>query len=199
VVGATGATGPTGGGLYDADITALDEYELIYKDDSGLTTYPGIGIDPNYPDAISIGGLTINNGPEFDGGIEFQSFVRVSALDFDNMTEDLLLFTSGTATMYKVAEVITIDLSGNMTISGFDGWEINTTDAIFSNMRFSRFYFRQGSTGYTVTFPTGSDYRYAGNISTISSAANTVTEVRLAQVSFETTPVFLIDIGPQYS
>ena len=59
--------------------------------------------------------------------------------------------------------------------------------------------FNQGATGnYGITLPTGSTYKYAGNVKTIGTTANSVTMMSVTGVRISGTTTYLITVSPEF-
>jgi hypothetical protein len=56
----------------------------------------------------------------------------------------------------------------------------------------------QGSTPYTVTLPTGSTYKYAGNVSTVGATANAVTMISVTAANVRGTVTYLTTVSPEF-
>jgi hypothetical protein len=57
---------------------------------------------------------------------------------------------------------------------------------------------KQGATPYTVTLPTGSAYKYAGNVSTVGATANAVTMISVTAANVAGTTTYLTTVSPEF-
>jgi hypothetical protein len=57
---------------------------------------------------------------------------------------------------------------------------------------------KQGATPYTVTLPTGSAYKYAGNVSTVGNTANAVTLISVTAANVGGTTTYLTTVSPEF-
>ena len=102
-------------------------------------------------------------------------------------------------------QVQTLNVTGATTISSFSNM---VTQAFFASGASYKaqvdtvtLIVRQGATGYAVTLPTTSAYKYAGGLNTLSAAANAIQMVSVSAVYNTTTSAaeYLITISPEFS
>jgi filamentous hemagglutinin len=113
--------------------------------------------------------------------------------------------TSGSLTIDKSnGQVQEVVLTGAVTSVAFSNFVtqiqrpnasfVQTTDTV-------TIIFRQGSTGYAVTMPTGTAYKYAGGVNTVGTTANAVTMISVTGVydSAGSADQYLITISPEFT
>jgi hypothetical protein len=102
-------------------------------------------------------------------------------------------------------QVQTLNVTGATTISGFSNM---VTQAFYASGASYKaqvdtvtLIVRQGATGYAVTLPTTSAYKYAGGVNTLSAVANAIQMVSVSAVYNTTTSAaeYLITISPEFS
>ena len=110
--------------------------------------------------------------------------------------------TSGALTIDKNnAQVQQINLAGNITSVTYANMVSSLSDGTNTDEEADTvtLIFNQGATGgYSVTFPTGSTYKYAGNIRTIGTTANSVSMVSVTVVRLSGTATYLTTVSPEF-
>jgi hypothetical protein len=111
--------------------------------------------------------------------------------------------TSGSLTIDKTAgQVQQVNLAGNISGITFSNFVSSASDGTNTDEQSDTVtvIFNQGSTGgYGVTFPSGSTYKYAGNITALqSTAANSVSLVSISAIRLSGTTTYLITISPGF-
>jgi hypothetical protein len=79
-----------------------------------------------------------------------------------------------------------------MVVSVSDG---STSDAQIDTLTII---VEQGATPYTVTLPTGTAYKYAGNSSTVGATANSVTMISVTAANVSGTTTYLTTVSPEF-
>jgi hypothetical protein len=109
--------------------------------------------------------------------------------------------TSGSVTIDKTnGQVQQITPTGNITVSGYSNFVSSASNgaATIEQADTVTLIIAQGSTPYTVTMPTGSTYKYSGNISTVGATANAVTMISVSAVRISGTTTYLTTISPEF-
>jgi hypothetical protein len=109
------------------------------------------------------------------------------------------LGSSGTINIDKNnGQVQYIAASGNVTIGSFSNFV--TTQGGTSQADTVTVIIRQGSpTAYTITMPTGNaSIKYAANLTTVGTAANSVTLFSVTAANVASVPLYLITISPEF-
>jgi hypothetical protein len=110
--------------------------------------------------------------------------------------------TSGALTIDKNnAQVQQINLTGNITSVTYANMVSSLSDGTNTDEEADTvtLIFNQGATGgYSVTFPTGSTYKYAGNLTTIGTTANSVSLVSVTVIRLSGTATYLTTISPEF-
>jgi hypothetical protein len=111
--------------------------------------------------------------------------------------------TSGSLTIDKNAgQVQQVNLSGNVTSLAFSNFVSSASDSTNTDEQCDTvtIVFNQGGTGgYGVTFPTGSTYKYAGNVTALTgTTANSVSLVSVSAIRIASTTTYLITISPEF-
>ena len=95
-----------------------------------------------------------------------------------------------------------VNPTGNITSVAFSNFITATTrpnTSIQNSVDTVTLIVQQGATGYTVTLPTGTGYYYANNNSTVSTTANTVTQVQIqAFYGTAANPSYMITVSPAF-
>lgn len=111
--------------------------------------------------------------------------------------------TSGSLTIDKNnGQVQQVNLTGNISSLAYSNFVTSASDSVNTDEQCDTvtIVFNQGSTGgYGVTFPTGSQYKYAGNVTALqSTAANSVSLVSVSAVRIGGTTTYLTTISPGF-
>jgi hypothetical protein len=111
--------------------------------------------------------------------------------------------TSGSLTIDKNAgQVQQVNLTGNISSLAYSNFVTSASDSVNTDEQCDTvtIVFNQGSTGnYGITFPTGPEYLYAGNVKTLQSvAANSVSLVSVSAVRISSTTTYLTTISPGF-
>jgi hypothetical protein len=110
--------------------------------------------------------------------------------------------TSGALTIDKVnAQVQQINLTGNITSITYANLVSSLSDGVNTDEEADTvtLIFNQGATGgYSVAFPTGSTYKYAGNLTAIGTTANSVSMVSVTAIRLSGTTTYLTTISPEF-
>jgi hypothetical protein len=110
--------------------------------------------------------------------------------------------SAGAVTIDKTAgQVQTVYLSANVTSVTLSNFVSSTTVSSTTQEQADKVtvYFSQDTTGgWDVTMPTGSTYKYANNVTTITTTANSVTQVDITAIRLSGTTNYLINILPGY-
>jgi hypothetical protein len=111
--------------------------------------------------------------------------------------------TSGSLTIDKAnGQVQQVNLTGNIPSLAYSNFVTSASDSVNTDEQCDTvtIVFNQGSTGnFGITFPTGSDYKYAGNVTTLQSvAANSVSLVSVSAVRISGTTTYLTTISPGF-
>jgi hypothetical protein len=56
----------------------------------------------------------------------------------------------------------------------------------------------QGATPYTITLPTGAAFKYAGNVRTVGTTANSVTMISVTAANVGGTTTYLTTVSPEF-
>jgi hypothetical protein len=109
--------------------------------------------------------------------------------------------TSGSFAIDKnTAQVHNIVPTGNCTITGYSNMVTSASDGTNTDAQVDTLTIivEQGATPYTVTLPTGSTYKYAGNISTVGTTANSVTMISVTAANVAGTTTYLTTVSPEF-
>ena len=109
--------------------------------------------------------------------------------------------TSGSFAIDKnTAQVHNIAPTGNCTITGYSNMVTSASDGTNTDSQVDTLTIivEQGSTPYTVTLPTGSTYKYAGNVSTVGATANAVTMISVTAANVRGTITYLTTVSPEF-
>jgi hypothetical protein len=111
--------------------------------------------------------------------------------------------TAGSITFDKAtSQVHQVNLTGNVTSITYANMVTSLSDGVNTDEELDTLtlVFNQGTTGgFDVTFPTGSTYKYAGNVTALTStAANSVSVVQVQAVRIGGTATYLTTINPAF-
>jgi hypothetical protein len=109
--------------------------------------------------------------------------------------------TSGAITINKTnGQVQQINLTGNVTSVAFSNFVTSASAGTTKEqMDTVTIVFNQGATGgYGVTLPTGSTYKYAGNVTTVGTTANSLTMVSVSALRVGGTTTYLLSVSPEF-
>jgi hypothetical protein len=109
--------------------------------------------------------------------------------------------TSGSFAIDKnTAQVHNIVPTGNCTITGYSNMVVSVSDGSTSDAQIDTLTIivEQGATPYTVTLPTGTAYKYAGNSSTVGATANSVTMISVTAANVSGTTTYLTTVSPEF-
>ena len=109
--------------------------------------------------------------------------------------------TSGTIAIDKNnGQVQNIALTGDLTISGFSNFYTGETVGSKTKQVVDTVtvVLRQDGTGRTVTLPTGANYFYAGENSTVETTASSVTMLSVTAIDNGGTDQYLITVSPAF-
>ena len=112
--------------------------------------------------------------------------------------------TSGAVTIDKTnAQVQQVNLTGNVTSLTYSNFVSSASDGTNTDEQADTvtIIFNQGATGgYSVTFPSGSAYKYAGGLNTLAATtANSVTLVAITAIRISGTTTYLTTISPAFT
>jgi hypothetical protein len=112
--------------------------------------------------------------------------------------------TSGAVTIDKTnAQVQQVNLTGNVTSLTYSNFVSSASDSVNTDEQADTvtIIFNQGATGgYSVTFPSGSAYKYAGGTNTLAATtANSVTLVAITAIRISGTTTYLTTISPAFT
>jgi hypothetical protein len=110
--------------------------------------------------------------------------------------------TTGTVNIDKSnSQVQYLAPTANVTIGSFQNFVTTATDAVTADNQADTvtLLIRQGATPYTVTMPTGNaSIKYAGNVSTIGSTANSVSMVSITGANIAGAAMYLVTVSPEF-
>jgi hypothetical protein len=111
--------------------------------------------------------------------------------------------TSGAVTIDKNnAQVQQVNLAGNVTSLTYSNFVSSASDSVNTDEQADTVtvIFNQGATGgYSVTFPSGAAYKYAGGTNTLSATtANSVSLVAITAIRISGTTTYLTTISPAF-
>ena len=112
--------------------------------------------------------------------------------------------TTGTLAVDKNnGQVQNVYLSGNITSVTFSNFVTSASDGTTTDYQTDTvtLILRQDSTGYTVTMPTGSAYKYAAGTTTVGTTANSATMISVTATydSITAADQYLITISPEFT
>jgi hypothetical protein len=112
--------------------------------------------------------------------------------------------TSGAVTIDKTnAQVQQVNLAGNVTSLTYSNFVSSASDSVNTDEQADTVtvIFNQGATGgYSVTFPSGAAYKYAGGTNTLSATtANSVSLVAITAIRISGTTTYLTTISPAFT
>ena len=112
--------------------------------------------------------------------------------------------TTGTLAVDKNnGQVQNVYLTGNITSVTFSNFVTSASDGTTTDYQTDTvtLILRQDSTGYTVTMPTGSAYKYAAGTSTVGTTANSATMISVTATydSITAADQYLITISPEFT
>jgi hypothetical protein len=111
--------------------------------------------------------------------------------------------TTGALTINKTAgQVQQVNLTGNISSITYSNFVSSASDGTNTDEQSDTvtIIFNQGATGnFGVTFPTGTAYKYSGNVTTLNTvAANSVTLVSVSAIRIGGTTTYLTTISPGF-
>ena len=110
--------------------------------------------------------------------------------------------TSGTVNINKTnAQVQYIAPTANVTIGDFQNFVTTASNSVSSINQADTvtLIVKQGATPYIVTMPTGNaSIKYAGNVTTVGSTANSVTMVSVTGANVAGAALYLVTISPEF-
>jgi hypothetical protein len=108
-----------------------------------------------------------------------------------------ILPTSGSITVSKLnGQVQYMSLTGNVTSIGLT--DFVTAQGGVAQADTVTLIIQQGATPYSVTMPTNSAIKYAGNITSVSATANSVTMASISAVNAGGSALYLITVSPEF-
>ena len=100
------------------------------------------------------------------------------------------------------AQVQQVYLTGNVTSVAYTNMVTNLSDGVNTDQEIDTLtliFVQDATGGYDITFPTGSTYKYAGNVTALTStAANSVSVVTVQAVGISGTANYLTTINPAF-
>jgi hypothetical protein len=109
--------------------------------------------------------------------------------------------TSGSFAIDKnTAQVHNIVPTGNCTITGYSNMIVSVNDGATNDAQVDTLTIivEQGATPYTITLPTGSTFKYAGNIRTVGNTANSITMISVTAANVSGTTTYLTTVSPEF-
>ena len=110
--------------------------------------------------------------------------------------------TSGALTIDKInAQVQQVNLTGNITSVTYANMVSSLSDGVNTDEEVDTVtvIFNQGATGgYSVALPSGSAYKYAGGVNTVTTTANSVTLVSVTTTRISGTATYLTTVSPGF-
>jgi hypothetical protein len=110
--------------------------------------------------------------------------------------------TAGAITIDKaVSQVHQVNLTGNVTSVTYANMVSSLSDGTNTDEEVDTvtIIFNQGATGgYSVALPSGSDYKYAGGVNTVTTTANSVTLVAVTTTRISGVPTYLTTVSPGF-
>ena len=130
--------------------------------------------------------------------------VKLGRLSSFNELRYLATSSGGALTVDKnngqVQELATTEAVTSITFSNFVSQIIRPNSSYVQTADTVTLIVRQGSTGYAVTMPSGTAYKYAGGTNTLGTTANAVTMISVTGVYNSTAAAteYLITISPEF-
>jgi hypothetical protein len=176
----------------------------LFKDDTGNVIGDNdLRFVPDFAFNIGDGGFFLSVESDHEGGIV--NYHEMVARPLDVFDPDLPLLTSGNIDLNGFqAGISRLRPTGNCNITSFFGFNAGPADVSEDPFGIVKsetvvFIIDQGSTGYTVTLPSGADYMYAGNVRSVSSTANSVTMLSVTAIGIAGYGVkHLISVSPEF-
>jgi hypothetical protein len=109
--------------------------------------------------------------------------------------------TSGSFVIDKnVAQVHNIVPTGACTITGYSNMVVSASDSVNSDAQVDTItiIIEQGATPYAVNLPTGAAFKYAGNVRTVGTTANSVTMISVTAANVRGTTTYLTTVSPEF-
>jgi len=206
---AVGALGQIQINAANANVTTAIGVGTQFVAGTAPTVLPTTVIGYYMPNATATYGLSSGNG--FRGAANYY-FLRNDDAVAQNQLGSLRSYTefngvsgttSGSLTIDKNAgQVQQVNLTGNVSSLAYSNFVSSASDGTNTDEQSDTvtIVFNQGATGnFGVTFPTGSQYLYAGNIKALQSvAANSVSLVSVSAVRISGTTTYLTTISPGF-
>jgi hypothetical protein len=161
------------------------------------------------PNATSYGGININNSMRASAEYYFLyneddvAQVRLGSLRRYTEYRANITSSSGNLTIDKnTAQVQYLTPTEAVTNVSFTNFVTNANDGTNNDTQTDTvtLIVQQGATPYSITMPSGSEYKYAGNVRTVGNTANSVTMISTTgtkNVSGDT-DLYLITISPEF-
>jgi len=175
---------------------------------SAFTT-PGAFYGYHMPNSTSYAGCAINSSVRQASQYYFLyneddvAQVRLGSLRRYTEYRANITSTSGNLTIDKtVAQVQYLNPTEAVTNVSFTNFVTNANDGANNDTQADTvtLIVQQGATPYSITMPTGAEYKYAGNVRTVGNTANSVTMISTTgtkNVSGDT-DLYLITISPEF-
>jgi hypothetical protein len=172
-------------------------------------TTPGAFYGYHMPNNSAYAGISINSGVRQAADYYFlyneDDVAQVRLGSLRRYTEYRANITSsgGNLTVDKnTAQVQYLTPTENVTAVNFTNFIGSASDGANNDSQADTvtLIVQQGATPYSITMPTGSDYKYAGNVRTVGNTANSVTMISttVTQNVSGGTQLFLITISPEF-
>ena len=190
------------------NITNLLAVSSNFSGTTGFTT-PTTAIGYYMPGTTATYGISNGNGVRAATNYYFLknddnvAQVQLGSLRFYNEYDYQSATTSGSLAIDKNnGQVQQINLTGTITAITFSNFVTSASDSVNTDEQADTvtMIFNQGTTGgYDVSFPSGSTYKYAGNVRTLSStAANSVSLCTVTAVRLSGTTTYLLTVSPVF-
>jgi hypothetical protein len=206
---ALGVTAGIQGSGYVANAIAVSAQ--FNSSNATLAPVKNYGFYMGYPagNALAIGGITNNNASRLASEYYFLrnddpvAQNQIGTLRSYNEFNSVSATSSGALIIDKaVSQVHQVNLSGNITSVTYANMISSLSDSVNTDEEVDTvtIVFNQGSVGgYSVAFPTGATYKYAGGTNTIATTvANSVTLVAVTVVRIGGTATYLTTISPGF-
>jgi len=180
-----------------------------YTTSFGLTTVPTGNIYAFYHGSNATGSITsastnntVRQAPQYYAFYNADDLAQIQLGSLRRYHEfETATATSGSFAIDKnVAQVHNIVPTGNCTITGYSNMVTSVSDGVASDAQVDTLTIivEQGATPYTVTLPTGSAFKYAGNVSTVGTTANAVTMISVTAANVRGTITYLTTVSPEF-
>jgi hypothetical protein len=163
---------------------------------AGIYTGGDVSAAGNIIGVSLVGSVVSVSGNITGGNITTTGISNLGSLNTYNEAQ-YTLPTSGSITISKLnGQVQYLGLTGNVTSISLTNFVtsqggVNQSDTV-------TLIIKQGATPYTVTMPTNSAIKYAGNVTSVGTTANSVTMASISAANVGGAALYLITVSPEF-